>query len=372
MRYLLSKRLWCLALVIVAVAAFLRGDNPLPDGFHKQKGFEQRKQIWELIRSDSVSEPWGCAISALSMLFWNMRLVFDSATDIRPYGGRVAHVQGAYAIGQFVPNPNSPYSGVYNKGAPVIMRFSTATEPSASGGMTPAVAVKHFIDGEHSLNYAAMYTFDASLDHGLDFFSYPLSTHGPRKSDNIGLKLLAWGFDKISRVSATLGGTFTLATRNPDGTIVFEGAVNVPFALVLQPNPELHGLLEDYQDSDVIAEAVRKVGCSMGGKTLYKVLAITGPDYPGTDTAVEIGEYRAEPSSCLVTSGWGDRKLFFQQQMFEKELEWNPAWKDSALDQDFLLLEGLPYKWKDHIPHWGSAPTAGPAHSSTPAEAMEL
>eukprot|EP00820_Chromera_velia_P016605 Cvel_6320.t1-p1 / transcript=Cvel_6320.t1 / gene=Cvel_6320 / organism=Chromera_velia_CCMP2878 / gene_product=hypothetical protein / transcript_product=hypothetical protein / location=Cvel_scaffold306:102415-103579(+) / protein_length=388 / sequence_SO=supercontig / SO=protein_coding / is_pseudo=false len=339
--------------VVAVVIHGLTGHVHLPKEFHSFSAFDQRKLLWQNIRSDPVSEKWGWAIAPLSMLCWPMIKVFTDETDIRPFGKkRAAHVVGSYGIGRFVPSEDTPYSGVYKEGAPAILRFSTATEPSAKGGMTPAVAVKHFVDGKPSLNYAAMYTFDNTVEHGLDFFSYPLSTHGPRKSDNIGLKLLAWGFDQISKISATLGGTISLAQTKRNGRKVANDEVNVPFAIILQPHEELKGLLKDYEGSDVMGEVVRQVGCKMGGKPVYRVLAVTGPDFPGEDSVVPIGEYVLEESSCLVTSGWGDRHLFFQQQQFEGELEWKPEWREKAGDEQFLLLEGLPYKWKDFLPKW--------------------
>eukprot|EP00744_Colponema_vietnamica_P005106 GILI01007511.1.p1 GENE.GILI01007511.1~~GILI01007511.1.p1 ORF type:complete len:347 (-),score=100.82 GILI01007511.1:211-1251(-) len=334
--------------LLVSVASAI-SDGSLPDNYQSFAALHKRDHLWKRILEDKSSEEWPSALAIFKMLFWDMRKVFDEPSDVRPFAGRVAHVVGAYAKAKFVPRSGSKYTGMYSSGAPAILRLSTATEPSASGdgSMIPAVAVKMFRDGDRSANYAAMYTFGPTDGH--NFFKFPLCTHGPRKGGNIGLQILAWAFDKISKVSSTCGGTMQLANQTSTGAPVPREKIRVPFALILQPNPKLREAMEGFQGAAQMAGISERVGAKFIGQSIYKVLAVTGPEWPGKDSFVHIGDYVLE--SEITTSLWGDRYLFFQQQLFDEELELYPAWKEQVTP-DFLEEEGLPYKYEQGLPEW--------------------
>eukprot|EP00455_Lapot_gusevi_P026567 TRINITY_DN2801_c0_g1_i5.p1 TRINITY_DN2801_c0_g1~~TRINITY_DN2801_c0_g1_i5.p1 ORF type:complete len:247 (-),score=77.09 TRINITY_DN2801_c0_g1_i5:99-767(-) len=220
-------------------------------------------------------------------------------------------------------------------------------EPDGSGfgSIIPAVAVKMFIDHMPSANFAAMYTFGPTPGH--NYFDFPLSTHGPRKGGNIGLKILAWAFDKISKVSASCGGTMQVANHTSDGSPVAQ--VRVPFALILQPNPAFGQAMQGFQGSDQMAAISQRIGSQFVGQPVYRVLAVSGPDWPNNDTIDVVGHFVLR--SEITTSLWGDRYLFFQQQMFDEELAFVPGWKDKVTDA-FLEDEGLPGKYETGLPPW--------------------
>jgi len=248
---------------------------------------------------------------------------------------------------KYVPVNNSlSYTGMYASGALSLLRLSTALSPS-DDGMTPALTVKMFKDGKPSANYAAMYTFGETP--GNNFFLHSLSTHGPRKGNNFALKILAWAFDRISKVSSSCSGTMQLANSTASGSSIPRSKVKVPFALILQPNPKLYNLIRNYHGPDVMAAISKLVNKTMVNEVGWKVLAVTGPDFPKVDKIVHIGNYVLE--SEITTSLWGDQKLFFQQQLFDDELDLVPDWK-RKVDDDFLEEDGLPYKYDNYLPPW--------------------
>eukprot|EP01137_Pigoraptor_chileana_P002319 Opistho-2@40986 len=342
-----------LALANPAPIACAASDNDdLPADYQQLSAEDKLTLLWTRITSDRKSETWPSTLSIFKMLFWDMRKVFSDPTDLRPYAPRVAHVVGAYVKARYVPNDSAnalAYTGMYVSGAPAILRMSTATEPSPAGdgSIVPAVAVKMLRDGSPSANFAAMYTFDGTPGH--NFFDFPVCTHGPRKGGNIGLQVLAWAFDKISTVGATCGGTMRVANASVDGTPVPVDKVNLPYAVILQPNPALKAALDGYVGSEIMKAIYERVNDTMIGQVGYRVLAVTGPNIPGDDKLVHVGDFVIE--SEMTTSGWGDRRLFFQQQLFDEELALRVDWKEKTTTE-FLLEEGLPYKYINYMPPW--------------------
>jgi len=107
--------------------------------------------------------------------------------------------------------------------------------------------------------------------------------------------------------------------------------------------------MESYEGTNQMAEISSRIWDTMVGKIGYRVLAVTGPNFPEKDKIIHIGDYVFE--SEFTTSQFGDQKVFFQQQYFDKELDYYPDWNEKVTD-DFLEEEGLPYKYDFYLPKW--------------------
>jgi len=301
-----------------------------------------------LLTEEPTPLPWKTAIDPLRMIAWDMSLIFSTESDLRPFGvDRVAHIQGTYFTTTFQPvKSGGGYSGLFKSGAKGIIRLSTAIEPTfdeSTGDcqMTPAAAVKMFVDGQPSINYVAMYTFENTEAKGCNFFQFPLSTHGPRQG-GIGLKILGHFMDYQGELSTSMSGTRLVGEYTKTGEEIPTEDISIPFALILVPNTELSKITKGHLVQGLQESIVSRVGKKMIGKVAYKLYAIASPDKVH-DEPVHIGNFVVR--SEFTNSRWGDDRLFFQQQRFESDVELNPEWNE-YLDDEFIANDGCPFTYK--------------------------
>lgn len=82
---------------------------------------------------------------------------------------KVTHPVGTHAKFEFIPHPDSPYTGIYRGAKHVIMRISDTVKSSPHIGKTvPGHAVKFLRDGMYSANWVTMFSFDGQTS--MNFF----------------------------------------------------------------------------------------------------------------------------------------------------------------------------------------------------------
>mmetsp|Transcript_53388 Transcript_53388/g.134074 ORF Transcript_53388/g.134074 Transcript_53388/m.134074 type:complete len:341 (+) Transcript_53388:55-1077(+) len=338
--------LFFLAFVLSLSVKGAQAQGDLPPNYQSLSATEKQNALWQLLSADSTPEPWPSAFDAFQLTKWNLSLAFTVESDYRPYKPRVVHVEGAVAKFKFVPTA-SRYTGVFAAGGVGVLRLSTASAPSTGGllsgsSIIPAVALKFLVDGQPSLNVALMYKMTGHS--GINVFERPLCNHVPLNDLTLPLKVLQYFFDKVSPY-ASCTGLGRLAATHPTGSA--EAHPVLPFALIVQPNPFFTRALADNEDADVM-KAVSRIQAA--GKALYRVYGVSGPNFPASDTLDLLGEVVL--GSALTTSAWGDRHLFFQQQLLDDDLAAEPAWAAAVAEGGFFTNEGLPDKYEAHLPPW--------------------
>ena len=91
-----------------------------------------------------------------------MNLSYDSVTDTMPIGRlKKTHPVGVVSKIEFVPHPDTPYTGMFRGSEYGIMRISetTATTPEVTK-TAPGFGVKLLRDGMYSANLITMFAFD--------------------------------------------------------------------------------------------------------------------------------------------------------------------------------------------------------------------
>ncbi|KAL6075278.1 hypothetical protein QOT17_003685 [Balamuthia mandrillaris] len=328
-------------------------DAGLPDNYQQKPASEKRGILWKLLTQDRTPRNWTGGLDSLKMILgWNMSLAFTVDSDVRPYGPRVVHIVGAVAKFDYVPSPlaKQNYTGLFKSGAEGIIRLSTVNEPSPGGwfsgaGINPAYALKFFIDKQPSFNFAAMYKMTGH--DGMNLFEHPLCNHVPRFDYNFLMGLLAKAFQKVS-IYEGLVGLSGMAAMQSNGKRV--NNPKFPLNIIVQPNPALKRILDGNEDSAVmkISEHVGK-DSPLIGKPAFRLYGLSGPNWPHNDTIDYLGDLILR--SEFTTSLWGDKHLAFEQQKFDDDLALRPEWKP-YINDDFLMYEGVPDKYEDHIPTW--------------------
>ena len=103
-----------------------------------------------------------------------------------------------------------------------------------------------------------------------------------------------------------------------------------PFMMRLLPN-DVCGIPDHYTGN--FAESVYRKGCIPAGTTLFDVFAMAEPKELGGKEQL-IGHIVT--TSKMVTSTYGDTRLFFRHQRFEEDLAARPEWRPFV--EDFRKL----------------------------------
>jgi len=308
-------------LFLVLVLSPCRAMNKLSGSAYTALSAAQKQSlIWENVISSSTSNSWPGAKTA-EIFLESMCPTLQQEGDEMPStwigGTRQKYIHSVGSVGkvEFVPEGSSgSYSGIFQQGAKYgIVRISLATEPKADElNTTPGMGLKFLRDGVESASLVAMYSVQGQ--ESWNVFANDWSNHIPPASGPL-LALaskFATGTPNIQQV-----GLSDFAMIGEDGAMVPTAEVNFPYKLVFRPTGSIsfpdtyHGLFTD--DLASIPE----------GSVLWKVYAWTAPaQLNGKEELIGSIVLR----SSLVTSLYGDSKLFFRHQDMREDLALRPDW----------------------------------------------
>ena len=204
----------------------------------------------------------------------------------------------------------------------------------SSGSLAPAMALKFLRSGIDSANVHAM----GSGQESWNFFSNDVMNHLPPPSETFESMLFAMRFrtatPHIGQVGISEWGRAT-----EDGEV--EPKLVFPYRLRFHPSGEIafpdsfHGPINE----DLVTVP--------RGTKLYDVFALDKPEEMG-GTEKMIGEVVL--TSNLITSKWGDKKLFFRHQDMAEDLRHHPEWREHTREFPSnkyakLILSLVDYVW---------------------------
>jgi len=174
------------------------------------------------------------------------------------------------------------------------------------------MGLKFLRDGMDSSNLVAMFGLDGQ--DSWNFFENDFSNHiGEGSAANLPIKL------KFSRYAMHVQqvGLSDWSTHKQDGTKV-ENPV-FPYSLRFHPTGKIT-FPTTY--TKPLSEHFATIE---NGTTLYEIFAL---DKPREMNVIEEHIGNLVTTSRLVSSWWGDRRLFFRHQDMAEDLSINPEWKE--------------------------------------------
>ena len=253
---------------------------------------------------------------------------------------KLFHTYGATAKIVFVPQSDTPYSGILAERVPGLLRFSFAG-PVRGVGVVPALALKFPIDGDHpSQNMLAMAKLDRqqplwrffSTDSYNSVFQNPFTNILPAPSlVNLTMRIVNQRFETVAKPGYGIHQSLESPARiRANGEPVPTGRIAAPYRVIFRPTADARSASDpklDFRDDlarnfapgtaiyDVLAldESQEKELRGRGIGTVEDLVAHAG----------KIGTIATE--SEFIASKYGDYRLFFKHDdMFIRE-EFRPA-----------------------------------------------
>ncbi|KAI3636662.1 hypothetical protein MIR68_005351 [Amoeboaphelidium protococcarum] len=322
------KSVLVLAFIVIGAIAITVPQFPLI--FKSSGAKEKQDQLWERIVANKNSAEFFGPLKLLTLFFERMGVSFDHEKDTLPvYRDKLIHTQGVVAKIRWEPVASQyNYTGLFASGAQYgLLRFSSGTKPSQSS-ILPAAAVKLFRDNIKSANFMAMFTLDGQ--ESLNFFKNNFTSHVPIPK-SAALKLLVAKFKQGSNLARCLGLS-DLATFDQGGKRVDEPMF--PFEVSLVPSKKVAEVAERVElalnEVNWKDQFTQQSNDQMSpNRVLYHVYARDSPR----------GEFNAHIANIVLTSyfttsEFGDKKLFFQHQRFEEDMDLRgDYWGDSGCSQ---------------------------------------
>ena len=235
--------------------------------------------------------------------------------ELEPGRRKLIHAFGAEARLRLVISPGAAggYTGIFRSGAEcVIGRFSLATKPTANHSI-PALALKIFIDGDQpSVNLPLMHSVDGQAGH--NFFAQTFSNILP-PAVAFPKRLLSSGFERSAvqfGAQDTNPGRLTLehlAATLPDGSRIT--APHAPYQLLFKPSAPARALMQDTSAADDFR--LKLAGLPVG-QAVYDIYTLAEGE--PAENAQVLGQLLL--TAPLVSSRYGDEKLFFRHNMARK------------------------------------------------------
>ena len=323
-------------------------DNPGPknwlylssDAYQAHTAAEKLTMLWDLMVPNSVEDgPQDIQyVEFPELMEHSAGASFKDGDELpRAKDTKSNHSQGVHAKVKWVPVAETiedlGYTGIYSTGSEqVILRFSETTSlTDTSTGLLPSVAIKFLIDGGASQNLVAMPSFHSSSSW--NFFKAPMNTRVPPLDETDDKCLFDTIITHFVATSTTPYATAVghIAANNTDGSVVETADVMLPWELsfrapqvIIDKTPDVKSTTENWYDQ------VKKVASN--GETILNVWAKTDPE--DDDSWKHIANL--DLASDLVTSLFGDQRLYFQHARFGNDKDY---WANMDWGRTKKLLE---------------------------------
>ena len=293
--------------VVSVVAIFLlnisAASASLPNNYESLTGEEKLEILWEKVDSsqwDSLpalnNQGWSSILKNISALF-TLKKSFDHTSDEIPKDRpKFIHTYGSIVQISLIPDPASPFSGIYEKGAKGLARLSLAASPEAID-YTPGMAIKIPIDNSPSVNLHVMNSLNGQGDNW-NFFAKNFSNKID-PAEGFVLKILEKVFERARNPANDLPVDH-LAKTYQDGSAV--NTVKAPKQLIFKPTQTASKLISPFSRVDFREE----LNAIPTGTELYEVYGVLGGQ------EIKIGKLVTD--SEMVSSRYADKTLFFQHK----------------------------------------------------------
>ena len=253
---------------------------------------------------------------SISLFLQNINLSFDFVGDeFPPNRVKVLHPTGVTGLFRFESYNNHPFTGSLKGTDYGVFRISEVGTVGADKVPSTSAGFKFLRDGVDAGNAFSLHAFEGHPDT-YNFLKPIYNTHVDLPTNECNLMT---SHAKLSQVSKHVGNMSVKGLSDFDQYGNFEKNPVWPFKCEFRPNDpcsfpdEWHGSYLDNLTS----------GCVYPGHTLFDLWCMEVPEAYG-GYFYQIGEIVT--TSDLVTSMYGDTKLFFRHVRFEEDLEARPDW----------------------------------------------
>ena len=251
---------------------------------------------------------------------------------------KILHPTGIVALFKFVSYKNHSFTGALKGTDYGLMRISEVGTAKATADPSTSAGFKFFRDGVASGNMFTLHAFEGhGAEGGENTYNFlrrdiDYNTHVDLPTNRCSLMT---SHAKLSQVSKHIGNMSVKNLSDYDQYGNRELSPKWPFMMRLLPRDPCPNTSDDFH---IYYEHLPK--CIPAGTKLFDVMALDEPKELG-GVEVEIGYI--ETTSKMVTSLYGDTRLFFRHQRFEEDLAVRPHWKEHVQEFDMPTFhENLP------------------------------
>ena len=277
-------------------------------------------QNWVKIIEDDTPGQFFEGLATLPLFLQDINLTFDHEGDEMPANRlKILHPTGIVAQFRFVSDGNHDFTGSLKGTEHGIFRISEVGVSKHGEVASTSAGFKFFRDGVASGNMFTLHSFEGHeetynfLRHDIDY-----KTHVDFPTDDCRNMT---SHAKLSQVSKHVGLMSVKNLSDYDQHGNREYNPKWPFNMRLLPNdppscnsPDSFHVYYDHLPP-----------CIPIGWKLFDVMARDEPEGEG---GVEKKIGYIETTSDVVTSLYGDTKLFFRHQRFEEDIAKKPKWKN--------------------------------------------
>jgi hypothetical protein len=282
---------------------------------------EKLNALWERISENQNSFEWYSSFAVSQIFLSDLWVTFKENGDVMP-GNRkkLIHTVGNIAKGEFVPEKDTPYTGIFKGSKNLLLRLSLAKKPihnpcteGAHQNYIPGISLKFLRDGIPSGNILAMYS--TSGQYSWNPFKHDFTNVFKIGSETISGRLLSTKFSSVTNMIGSVG-VRDLAEYDENGNK--EAEPRFPFRLIFRPTDLVNNIFPDTYTEE-LTEQLKTIS---PGTTLYNVYAI---DDPGCEE-YKIGSLRI--LTQLITSAFADEKLFFRHGLIDSDDDEKKNWSE--------------------------------------------
>lgn len=255
---------------------------------------------------------------SISFFLQNINLAFDHVGDeMPPNRVKVIHPTGVVGLFRFNNFENHPFTGSLAGTDYGVFRISEVGTVAPDLVPSTSAGFKWLRDGVDAGNNFTLHAFEGHADT-FNFLKPNYNTHVDLPLNECNLMT---SHAKLSQVSKHIGNMSVKGLSDYDqfGNHV-ENPV-WPFKCEFRPNDPCN--FPDQWERSYLDQLTS--GCIPHNYPLWEVWCAEGPEDLGHEI-YQIGEIIT--TSDVVTSMYGDTKLFFRHVRFEEDLEARPEWKD--------------------------------------------
>lgn len=275
----------------------------LPDNYRDLSSQQKQDLLWdEITKSHDIDPLPQVAGNSLKEVLeklkglFNLSPTFDHTGDELPDGRvKIIHANGSVGKIAFIPVPNHPFTGIYQKGGIGLARLSLATPP-ADDNYIPGMAIKILISQHASVNLQVMNLLEGQKENW-NYFAKDFSNQIPHPT-SWTLKAIEKIFE-WTRAPANDLPLWHLAAWTSEGQ--YEGIPVFPERVFFRPSSLVKDVIPENSRDDFRTSLLQ---IPMG--PIYEVYG----EYRGVE--YHIGTLILE--STLLASNYGDKNLFFQHQ----------------------------------------------------------
>ena len=282
-----------------------------------QSAYCKQMQVWMKVLEDKTPGQFFDGLFSVSLFLQNINLSFDFIGDeMPPNRVKVLHPTGVVGLFKLVvTDPYHPYTGSLRGTDYGIYRISEVGTVAPDIVPSTSAGFKFFRDGVDAGNCFSLHAFEGH-PWTFNFLRPVYNTHVDIPTNECNLMT---SHAKLSQVSKHVGNMSLKGLSDYDQYGNHEPNPVWPFRCEFRPRDpcnfpdEWHGSYLDTLTS----------GCIEVGHTLWDLWCLEGPEALGYSIS-KVGEIVT--TSEVVTSMYGDTKLFFRHVRFEEDLEARPEW----------------------------------------------